>query len=204
MLKIRRPLGRLIFNMGIAIPGKTVFLIETAPCITFFIALLPILSSYSRYFYWNIWNISCSIHHSVQYKSVDNEWKPGNTGKVMTNEMNCHKHTNIFMDIIECCAWDPIQYLSKLRVMNCFAESQDIFKFSIISRNWNDSGSWNHSSWKTRTRLSYIVSTQAADDLSTDRARASADIILTQFLRNIPASALKVVRIYSLHLYHSP
>ena len=32
MLKIRRPLGRLIFNVGIAIPGKTVFLIETAPC----------------------------------------------------------------------------------------------------------------------------------------------------------------------------
>ena len=31
LLKIRRPLGRLIFNMGIAIPGKTVFLIETAP-----------------------------------------------------------------------------------------------------------------------------------------------------------------------------
>ena len=34
MLKIRRPLGRLIFNMGIAIPGKTVFLIETAPWTT--------------------------------------------------------------------------------------------------------------------------------------------------------------------------
>ena len=32
MLKIRPPLGRLIVNMGIAIPGKTVFLIETAPC----------------------------------------------------------------------------------------------------------------------------------------------------------------------------
>ena len=31
MLKIRRPLGRLIFNMGISIPGKTVFIIETAP-----------------------------------------------------------------------------------------------------------------------------------------------------------------------------
>ena len=31
MLKIRRPVGRLIFNMGIVIPGKTVFLIETAP-----------------------------------------------------------------------------------------------------------------------------------------------------------------------------
>ena len=33
MLKIRRPVGRLIFNMGIAIPSKTVFLIETAPSI---------------------------------------------------------------------------------------------------------------------------------------------------------------------------
>ena len=31
MLKIRRPNGRLIFNMRIAIPGKTVFFIETAP-----------------------------------------------------------------------------------------------------------------------------------------------------------------------------
>ena len=29
MLKIRRPLGRLIFNMEILIPGKMVFLIET-------------------------------------------------------------------------------------------------------------------------------------------------------------------------------
>ena len=34
MLKIRRPLGRLIFNMGIAIPSETVFLIETAPRLT--------------------------------------------------------------------------------------------------------------------------------------------------------------------------
>ena len=37
MLTIRRPLGRLIFNMGIAIPGKTVFLVETAPS---YVALL--------------------------------------------------------------------------------------------------------------------------------------------------------------------
>ena len=39
MLKIRRPLGRLIFNMGIAIPGKTVFLIETAPWFRWICAL---------------------------------------------------------------------------------------------------------------------------------------------------------------------
>ena len=41
MLKIRRPLGRLIFNMGIAIPGKTVFLIETAPRYLEYTACIP-------------------------------------------------------------------------------------------------------------------------------------------------------------------
>ena len=35
MLKIRRPLGRLIFNMGVAIPGKTIFLIEMAPRLSY-------------------------------------------------------------------------------------------------------------------------------------------------------------------------
>ena len=39
MLKIRRPLGRLIFNMGIAIPGKIVFLIETAPRALYLLSL---------------------------------------------------------------------------------------------------------------------------------------------------------------------
>ena len=34
MLKIRRPTGRLIFNMGIPIPGKTVFYIETGPSVS--------------------------------------------------------------------------------------------------------------------------------------------------------------------------
>ena len=44
MLKIRRPLGRLIFNMGIAIPGKTVFLIETAPWLLW-VVYMPIFVS---------------------------------------------------------------------------------------------------------------------------------------------------------------
>ena len=41
MLKIRRPNGRLIFNMGIAIPSKTVFLIETAPWVPYGVQELP-------------------------------------------------------------------------------------------------------------------------------------------------------------------
>ena len=42
MLKMRRPLGRLIFNMEIAIPGKTVFLIETAPWVFGMVAPITI------------------------------------------------------------------------------------------------------------------------------------------------------------------
>ena len=55
MLKIRRPLGRLIFNMGIAIPGKTVFLIETAP-----------RSVYS------IYHNTCI--HIIYYSCILNDW----------------------------------------------------------------------------------------------------------------------------------
>ena len=66
MLKIRRPLGRLIFNMGIAIPGKTVFLIETAPWFNY------------ESLYWTmgfIW--SCQT--SVKLKNVSHDAK-------------CHQH----------------------------------------------------------------------------------------------------------------
>ena len=53
MLKIRRPLGRLIFNMGIAIPGKTVFLIETAPRGGELRARSRIAVTQIEYFYWS-------------------------------------------------------------------------------------------------------------------------------------------------------
>ena len=52
MLKIRRPLGRLIFNMGIAIPGKTVFLIETAPRPS----VTNIITSFDFSVPWIIWH----------------------------------------------------------------------------------------------------------------------------------------------------
>ena len=54
MLKIRRPLGRLIFNMGIAIPGKTVFLIETAPSSLF-------TAVFHNNFSWALVVIMCKV-----------------------------------------------------------------------------------------------------------------------------------------------
>ena len=53
MLKIRRPLGRLIFNMGIAIPGKTVFLIETAPRWYVTTVTFDTSKSVQRYYQWS-------------------------------------------------------------------------------------------------------------------------------------------------------
>ena len=73
MLKIRRPLGRLIFNMGIAIPGKTVFLIETAPSIFTIWNLFTISSSH-----WiinrSLINMSIFIKNII-YKSIKNKYR---------------------------------------------------------------------------------------------------------------------------------
>ena len=68
MLKIRRPLGRLIFNMGIAIPGKTVFLIATAPRIS----VVTVLGMYRGYHDVSgliglsrdtLQSVTCHFHH---------------------------------------------------------------------------------------------------------------------------------------------
>ena len=69
MLKIRRPLGRLIFNMGIAIPGKTVFLIETAPWLLIynicFVKSQPLCTMLSFFLLF-----LCSLTHIQTWKSA--------------------------------------------------------------------------------------------------------------------------------------
>ena len=94
MLKIRRPLGRLIFNMGIAIPGKTVFLIETAPRPDFHWKFVP----------WSDDNISSSVSmHSAQpnnvFRSVTiiNTYLIKHTGMHHFQTKNKHqRNSNIF------------------------------------------------------------------------------------------------------------
>ena len=75
MLKIRRPLGRLIFNMGIAIPGKTIFLIETAPryqpnLITFYMNWSNIISQYHSSFKIIWYNTIHSCRMSFQLTMI--------------------------------------------------------------------------------------------------------------------------------------
>ena len=47
---------------------------------------------------------------------------------------------------------------------------------------------WNLSSWTTRTNVSYIVNTMAADGLATQVARPSAAMVLTKFSLNMSTS----------------
>ena len=72
MLKKRRPHDRLIFNMGIPIPGKTVFYIETGPCVfsshvvySYMCAFVLVLhdTNYALIqFHWNLsWNYDVNI-----------------------------------------------------------------------------------------------------------------------------------------------
>ena len=75
MLKIRRPLGRLIFNMGIAIPGKTVFLIETAPRSCYYSLPAKVIISYinvyqPRIIYWVFLYYHNKIWNRVQISRV--------------------------------------------------------------------------------------------------------------------------------------
>ena len=65
MLKIRRPLGRLIFNMGIAIPGKTVFLIETAPWVYVFLALAQWYMVYTQTWSFVYHSDLCDNFHAI-------------------------------------------------------------------------------------------------------------------------------------------
>ena len=60
-----------------------------------------------------------------------------------------------------------------------FRLNTNIFIFDVISPYWYDTGSWNHSSSKTRTFLFYIVNIMAADVLATKGAGTSATQILT-------------------------
>ena len=91
MLKIRRPLGRLIFNMGIAIPGKTVFLIETAPWWLFprIYCLNLWVKEGSHPRSWKARTYILQTHLPNTKVNVD-PWCPGGTYKVITWELLPH------------------------------------------------------------------------------------------------------------------
>ena len=106
MLKIRRSLGRLIFNMGIAIPGKTVFLIETAPrMLTFsYYWLLSTKAIYTKQLMLGThristdlsevltWSHQCSTHHTPNTPSQLSPQIEGSFNMILEQKINmfCH------------------------------------------------------------------------------------------------------------------
>ena len=62
-----------------------------------------------------------------------------------------------------------------------FRANINIYLHFIIVPHWQDTGSWNPFSCKTRTYLFYIVNIMTADDLATQGIQASATMIFTVF-----------------------
>ena len=117
MLKIRRPLGRLIFNMGIAIPGKTIFLIETAPwslcapkawynpewwCLLALVVPLTCdLTINTTHTIMVYWGVSASVRPNVRIAFSSHQGIGlGNVGIIW----RCYPWSNIHEDYIICLA----------------------------------------------------------------------------------------------------
>ena len=60
-----------------------------------------------------------------------------------------------------------------------FKNTKNIFTFSIIAQDWDDTMHWYDSPVEYKTFLFYIVNTIAADGLAALRCRASAAVVLT-------------------------
>ena len=107
MLKIRRPFGRLIFNMGIAIPGKTVFLIETAPRSGY-----PCHWPFFREIDWSLTNACQKCYISC--------WRPQTVAKIELNwigeALRRHEASEILLQLdpnIWSCKWLGNTIMSK-------------------------------------------------------------------------------------------
>ena len=73
-VKIRRPLGRLIFNMGITIPYKTVFLIETAPRLSATLELArAYYYNYHHHYYYFYHHYHHHYHHHHHHWDIEIE-----------------------------------------------------------------------------------------------------------------------------------
>ena len=72
-----------------------------------------------------------------------------------------------------------------------WSKQKNVFAYFFTPRYCDDTRCWNPYPWKTRYMycLCYIVNVVAADGLATQGAKASAGMVLTNFSRNIPASA---------------
>ena len=142
MLKVRRPLGRLIFNMGIAIPGKTVFLIETAPRPSSSGLFLRCLLFRMQQLSHQATNFCLSIHNYID----DESWK---TDLLFLKNIDqcglsrviciCHVYCEYMYDVCaECqdtvrCRYNAVNFL-KYRVS--FGGSNSIIDILLWSLHW--------------------------------------------------------------------
>ena len=172
MLKIRRPLGRLIFNMGIAIPGKTVFLIETAPS-------LHVHGVHAQRLFSPV-NTETELSF---LRNVVTEW----TGSCQNGNIMCGQwwkfRRNDDVSVLVNWKWEKIP---EIWPTSWWFFGENICLFSIIPQHWDCAGIWCLSTSKRGTGSSYRVNAVAADGLATQGARSPATKVLTPFFWNSP------------------
>ena len=116
---------------------------------------------------------------------------------IKENTFNFHLHSYVRMKYTACFAdihrkrrYDELTspYVTYIYIyiyifLLMVSQHWNIFSSAISSQRWDGTGFENPFSWKTGTRLYYIVNTTAADNLATQGARLSATIALTSFSR---------------------
>ena len=84
----------------------------------------------------------------------------------------------------------------------CHKRHKTISLIHIIPPHWHDTDSWNSSSFKTRTHLSYIVNIMVADALVSCVARASETVILTMLNQDNSAPACWGLTSSNIYVQH--
>ena len=125
MLKIRRPLGRLIFNMGIAIPGKTVFLIETAPRYISFL-MFNIVNNQSSAFA-KCWNLECySAYHDCRHLQGSSEAFSISVKIVLSQDLTVWKPQDL------CSVWSYCSKIWHAPQWHWASERREILQYNIL------------------------------------------------------------------------
>ena len=124
MLKIRRPLGRLIFNMGIAIPGRTVFLIETAPSIHLLSNTIWHYPAEEIRLKWADW---FAYMHMLHCRTHTTEWQNLYTG-IIVNKTTSLKVQNELLEHLPCHLWGYEQTISCVQDKVMMLSNENVHK----------------------------------------------------------------------------
>ena len=139
---------------------------------------------------------SVTLQNNFSAKQGFDDHYPTYNSKQMVDDIPCYPSLCFFFFLQEWGKQLPKQSsilvhhaILPFYVLNFSEGTKHISTFYVIPPHLHDTGRWNPPSYKTRTCLFYIVNSMGADALATQRARASATMILKMLNRinSVPA-----------------